>query len=283
MSEYRDFGEWYRLVERQVRFFPDRKAIHRELADHYWDHVRDLQRVGYEPELSYQRGLRAMGDPEEVGRALDKVHSPLLGWLWMVSRMLAVLAVLAVLLTLWGSLFGYYGGWYTIRNDLHLPVETLDYEPDGPGFLGAGSPLLESDWQRTALLSGSPGEWKNEDYTVSVPYAAIWREERSNGNVYHWLSIVMQAEKRRFWDADLSLVPLYITDSNGWRYQSRHWEWDSPTFDFIWGTAADESTLLSSTYRINLVLEDGDAEAVELGYFLNDEFSIQLEFQEVAP
>ena len=62
MREYRDFGAWYKQVERQIRFWPDRKAIHKELADHYWDHVRDLQRVGYEPELSYRRGLRAMGD-----------------------------------------------------------------------------------------------------------------------------------------------------------------------------------------------------------------------------
>lgn len=80
------FGDWCEIVTRQVRFWPDHAEIARELGDHYEDHVRDLERIGYAPQLARQRALEAMGDPEEVGRGMDAVHQPLLGWLWMVSR-----------------------------------------------------------------------------------------------------------------------------------------------------------------------------------------------------
>lgn len=88
------FQKWCRQVTDQVRFKPDRAAIEKELTAHYEDHVRDLERLDYPRDLARQRALAAMGDAEEVGRALDKVHKPWLGWLWRVSR--AVLIVLAV-------------------------------------------------------------------------------------------------------------------------------------------------------------------------------------------
>ena len=76
-----EFQVWCDTVTRQVRFQPDRADIARELAAHYEDHVRDLERLGYGAELAAQRALGAMGDPEEVGRAMDEAHKPWLGWI----------------------------------------------------------------------------------------------------------------------------------------------------------------------------------------------------------
>lgn len=91
------FQIWVDAVCEQVRFRPDRKAIARELRVHYDDHVRDLLRLGRDPELAAERALAAMGNAQEVGQALDKVHKPWLGWLWEASRvLLLLLAVLAV-------------------------------------------------------------------------------------------------------------------------------------------------------------------------------------------
>lgn len=73
---------------------PDRAAIAAELTAHYEDHVRDLERLDYPLKLAKQRALLAMGDPEEVGRGLDRVHKPWLGWLWKVSRWLLAVACL---------------------------------------------------------------------------------------------------------------------------------------------------------------------------------------------
>lgn len=95
------FQIWVDAVCEQVRFQPDRKAIAKELRVHYEDHVKDLLRLGRNPELAAERALAAMGDAQEVGRALDKVHKPWLGWLWEVSRVLALaLAALAAVLLL---------------------------------------------------------------------------------------------------------------------------------------------------------------------------------------
>ena len=96
-----DFRNWRATVVAQVRFRPDRASIEQELTAHYEDHVRDLERLDYPPELAQQRALEAMGDPEEIGRALDRVHKPWLGWLWKVSRVLLVVLTVTVICAAW--------------------------------------------------------------------------------------------------------------------------------------------------------------------------------------
>ena len=61
------FGDWCEIVTRQVRFWPDHAEIARELGDHDEDHVRELERIGYAPQLARQRALEAIGAPEGHG------------------------------------------------------------------------------------------------------------------------------------------------------------------------------------------------------------------------
>ena len=96
----RNFIGWLERVCDCIRFQPDRKAIRKELWAHYEDHCRDLERLEYEPALARQRALEAMGDPLEVGKALDLVHKPWLGWLWEASRILLLVLTVLSLLTL---------------------------------------------------------------------------------------------------------------------------------------------------------------------------------------
>ena len=85
-----DWKEWCSRTVSHVRFKPDRKTIEKELTDHYEDHKRDLERIGYAPKLAAERALRAMGDADAVGEALNRAHKPWLGWLWEVSRVLVL-------------------------------------------------------------------------------------------------------------------------------------------------------------------------------------------------
>lgn len=55
------FSDWRDKVTAQVRFWPDRESIAKELTAHYEDHVRDLARLDYPIELAQQRALLAMG------------------------------------------------------------------------------------------------------------------------------------------------------------------------------------------------------------------------------
>lgn len=68
----------------------ERAAVRAEIDAHMEDHVCDLLDLGYSPELAEERTMSFMGDPEEVGRELDKQYP--LGWL-AVGRMALTLTV----------------------------------------------------------------------------------------------------------------------------------------------------------------------------------------------
>lgn len=92
-----EFQIWVDAVCEQVRFWPDRKMIEKELRIHYEDHCRALERLGYERPLAAERSLRAMGNAQEVGWALDRVHKPWLGWLWKFSESTLLMLALMIL------------------------------------------------------------------------------------------------------------------------------------------------------------------------------------------
>ncbi len=145
MEDYA-FSRWRDQVLSQVRFAPDRAAICRELNAHYADHVQGLLDCGYEEKLARERSLAAMGDAEEIGRALDRVHKPWLGWLWQGTRCL-LLVLLA--LNLWGLLWG-ENNWESLgaRTEGQLsweapPAQALCREvPHGKVWLEVGQPRV---------------------------------------------------------------------------------------------------------------------------------------------
>ena len=80
----------------------ERAAIRAELEGHMEDHMEGLLELGYEPELAEERTLAAMGDPQEVGRELNKQYT---GWGWvLLSRVAVLLTVVLCLQALLGGL-----------------------------------------------------------------------------------------------------------------------------------------------------------------------------------
>lgn len=82
----------------------ERAAIREELDAHMEDHICDLLDLGYDEALAEERTMQRMGDPEEVGRELDKQYP--LGWL-VLGRVAVVLTVVLCIqaLTGFGILF----------------------------------------------------------------------------------------------------------------------------------------------------------------------------------
>ena len=68
-------------------------AIRNEISGHIEDHMEALLDCGLTEKEAEARTLAAMGDPEEIGRALNKQYS--YGWL-LVSRALAILIALSI-------------------------------------------------------------------------------------------------------------------------------------------------------------------------------------------
>jgi len=75
-----------------VRFKYDHIDIRNELNEHIEDMLEFAPEMSEEETENYIRDN--MGNAEELGKELDKEHKPLLGWIWRISRILAILVFL---------------------------------------------------------------------------------------------------------------------------------------------------------------------------------------------
>ena len=88
-------------VGAQIRWRRARKLLCRELADHIADQEADYRGAGLPEEEAARRAVAEMGDPVEVGRALDRLHRPQNRWelaLFLLLLLAAGLAAQALLL-----------------------------------------------------------------------------------------------------------------------------------------------------------------------------------------
>ena len=79
---------WLDRAAAGIRSRPDREAVRAELEAHLEDKTADLVRIF--PDLGRQEAERQaveqMGDAEEIGKELARIHKPWLGYLWRASQ-----------------------------------------------------------------------------------------------------------------------------------------------------------------------------------------------------
>lgn len=123
-------------VLKEVNFFFDHKSIRRELHAHLEDLKEVYQAEDIDEEQLQTKIVDEMGDPKQIGRQLNQVHHPIIGWLWIVSRL--ILIALALLLI--GKLWLGFQATYAVsreRSDANLELAGIlsDYvssvEPNG--------------------------------------------------------------------------------------------------------------------------------------------------------
>lgn len=102
-APHRTISQFCDHVCMYIRFRPDHEAITAELTAHLEDHKDAILEIHPDMTLweAERRAVEAMGNPEELGRWLDSIHNPLLGWLqiWFV-RAVCILAALVLVLAL---------------------------------------------------------------------------------------------------------------------------------------------------------------------------------------
>ena len=102
-APHRTISQFCDHVCMYVRFRPDHEAITAELTAHLEDHKDAILEIHPDMTLweAERRAVEAMGNPEELGRWLDSIHNPLLGWLqiWFV-RAVCILAASVLVLAL---------------------------------------------------------------------------------------------------------------------------------------------------------------------------------------
>jgi len=83
----------------------EQDAIRAELDAHIEDHICDLIDLGYSEKLAEERTMLRMGDPEEVGRELDKQYP--MRWL-VIGDISAFVAVAIIFLFIMAQLVGFF-------------------------------------------------------------------------------------------------------------------------------------------------------------------------------
>lgn len=122
----RGMEDFYKVLLAQLRHATagEKEAILSELRDHVEDHAAFLVEGGGDPAEAQERAVEAMGDPVEVGKALDAQFSPF--WLWLGRGLGVGIALLCVALLLDSSFLRLKYAWesWQARTDpeSRLPV-----------------------------------------------------------------------------------------------------------------------------------------------------------------
>ena len=206
-----DRTNWLAIATRGIRLGPDRAEVLRELRDHLDDRTDDLRRIF--PDMTHEeaeeRALAGMGDPEEIGKELARVHRPWLGWLWRASKVL--LALVCVGLVLNGL---YWGDDAFLGDDPYSELWDWDGLP-GNSITGVDTimkPRYLPGEDPNQLLALEPGMSRVVDgQRISLLRAALWQEEGRQA-LYAYLRL----DCPRFWERGVLMSRwMRVTDSLG--------------------------------------------------------------------
>lgn len=68
--------EFLKILTEQMRCVKARDGVARELADHIQDQAQAYEESGVEHDQAIEMAVHEMGDPVEIGVALDRIHRP---------------------------------------------------------------------------------------------------------------------------------------------------------------------------------------------------------------
>ena len=201
-------------VARQLRCRWEAPAVRQELSDHIQDHMDALLTGGMGRDDAEEAAVAAMGDPVEVGRALDALHSP---WPWRIfllcARCFKIALVLAVVLTIQDLMTGDF------PSSRFLPTATAT---------SVAQDLLRENWEEEVRATGTvTGGGSLGDYTFRPQGEAllVYRPDYTydDGTVYPGgLRLAFLVETAHFqpWlgDVDIPWYALSAQDDRGNTY-----------------------------------------------------------------
>lgn len=89
--------DYLKKVRKEIQFIFDRDAIENELSNHIEDSIQDLMKDGLSFEEAESVAISQMGDPVEVGKQLNQEHHPILGYTWIISKVVASVMVIPLI------------------------------------------------------------------------------------------------------------------------------------------------------------------------------------------
>jgi hypothetical protein len=71
------------------------------------DRIEDYIAMGYDIEIAEQLSIDNMGDARVIGKALNKEHNPILGWIWICTNILVTLLLAWII---------YFNGFFVLSS-----------------------------------------------------------------------------------------------------------------------------------------------------------------------
>ena len=90
--------EFLSKVRKKITYIFDRNSIEIELENHIKESMIDLIKEGYSNEEAEKIAVEQMGDPNIIGKLLNKEHHPIIGYCLLVSRICLIYLLLPCLL-----------------------------------------------------------------------------------------------------------------------------------------------------------------------------------------
>lgn len=114
-------------VVKHVKFKFDRDDIKQELNDHMEDMLDEFMSENIEKETAEKMVIDCMGNPDEIGEELNKEHNPVIGWIWAVSRVIAIILIILSILPVLNigimTVLSVFSGYSTDRNKDEIVYE----------------------------------------------------------------------------------------------------------------------------------------------------------------
>ena len=184
--DYR-MSNWCERACSYIKYKPDRKAAAEELSAHIEDKYEALVASGMPRTEAQAASVVAMGDAEEVGRALAKAHSPFFGYMLSVTKVLLCITVICAAFSIFGARDRI--GMYKQNAEAIAGVES-NYSDEYKDISSEG---YSSRWIRTLFLEPDCIA-KSDGYTFTVARIAEWyceyeSEESSSEEHLFYLTI----------------------------------------------------------------------------------------------
>ena len=193
------FKAWTDRAVAQMRFPWDRAGVRKELLAHLEDREYDYVNHGLTKEEAQANALAAIGDAVETGKLLNKAHSPLLGWAWLVSKLACIgLAVWFAGQFLFGFLLAGVSSEVERWAEKMVMEEPCTYYEEGDLLVESGLTLQQGDytivldhgivsqgesWLRTTLALRI---WTNKPWQTAPLGLERMEMETPEGQIYCW-------------------------------------------------------------------------------------------------
>lgn len=131
------FDAWCDAATAKIRYWGDRDAVSAELRAHLEDRYDALIEAGFSHTEATAKALAAMGSAKTIAPQLGKIHSPWLGWILGIVRLIGITAVGCAVI-IWFYSFPWDLGSVpqparpvNLRSLINYSWEMTDYEEPG--------------------------------------------------------------------------------------------------------------------------------------------------------